>query len=179
MSANDSPTGSEEAVFVALQAKRGLKTGEVLDRPVMFGELVHYLQGTAAVDEGRIQGQLNTNLDLLRQFNQLLSQCRVATAPQQAQAASAEPLNQRETRAFSVTFTSSRANTEQVYVLLTLHPESGLDDGHEPVLLVSKADKIGRLCFPAIKDHTSQLLFLAGDDKLSLVRDPNAELSLL
>ena len=200
-----------EEAFIALQAARGLRSGS-LSRPVMFGEMVHYIHGTAEVDELRVEEQIGSNLSLRRQFNQLLEAARVATAPKQALAASEEAsvddgktkvsVAKRETRSFTLAFKHSKANADQIYVLLTVHPESGMADGHAPVVLASKQVGPGgasevepssekdlsvragllelvRLCFPPLKDHRAQLLLVTGDQRLVLAQDSDAELSLL
>ena len=178
MSIKQSPDKLVEETFVALQGVRGLQQKSE-SQPVMFGELVHYVHGTANVDDERVSDALGTNLPLRRQFNKLIEQTRVASHPMQAQAASDELLNQRESRAFTLKFKTSRANDKQIFVLLVVHAESNLADGHLPVLLANKEHKIGRLCFPALKDQTAQLLLEHDDEKLVLMRDPDAELSLI
>lgn len=188
---NNDPTqqSAKEAIettYTLLQATRGLRGDKAgseytsnTDRPVMFGELVHYMHGSAEVDEIRIQDQLRRNLSLRRQFNHLLECTRIAVASAQAQAASNEPLSQRETRTFTLKFKCSRANLDQVYVLLTVHPESGMADGKTPVILAKNATDIERLCFPPLKDHSTQLMFVANDERLVLVQDGDTELSLM
>lgn len=169
-----------EDVFTVLQAARGLRTGSH-DRPVMFGEIVHYIHGSAEVDESRVQEQIASNLVLRRQFSQLLERVRTAAAPKQALAASKELGIDRETRCFTLAFKYSKANADQVYVLLTVHPESGMADGHAPVVLANKEalSQVVRLCFPPLKDHRSQLLLVTDDQRLVLAQDSDAELSLL
>jgi len=178
MKGRDLTRQSAEAAFVALQGVRGLQQSSE-HRPVLLGELVHYLQGHVAVDDGRIREQLKAQLSLRRQFNQLLNDLRVATAPRQAQAASAGLLNARETRAFSLKFKVSRAHPDQVYVLLAVLGEACMADGRQPVLIASKDSDIVRLCFPVLNDHSAQALLLADDERLILLRDPDAELSLV
>ena len=174
-----------ETVFVALQAIRGVKAeygaNSVVKSivPVMFGELVHYVHGTALVDEARVKAAINSDLVLRRQFNNLLKSSRVATAPSQAQAASGESLVQRKTRAFTLVFKSSRANKDQIYVLLTVHAESGMADGHRPVIIASLFSELGRLQFPPLKDQSAQLLLEIDDERLVIVQNADAELSLI
>ena len=170
-----------EAVFVSLQAIRGAKA-ECTKVPVMFGELVHYVHGTATVDEQRVKTAISNDLSLRRQFDSLLKNARVAAAPSQAQAASgaSDPGSmQRKTRAFTLLFKPSRANADQIYVLLTVHAESGMKDGHCPVIIASLASEIGRLQFPPLKDQSAQLLMDVDDQRLVIVHNADAELSLI
>ena len=178
-----------EAVFVSLQAIRGAKAERTMaecttapEVPVMFGELVHYAYGTALVDELRVKTAINNDLSLRRQFDSLLKDARVASAPSQAQAASGAPEPgsiQRKTRAFSLNFKPSRASANQVYVLLTVYPESGLEDGHCPVIIASLVSEIGRLQFPQLKDQAAQLLMEIDDQRLVIAQNADAELSLI
>ncbi len=174
-----------ETVFVALQAIRGVKAEYSANSvvkstvPVMFGELVHYVHGTASVDEARVKAAINSDLALRRQFNSVLKSSRVAAAPSQAQAASGEPLVQRKTRAFTLIFKPSRANVDQIYVLLSVHAESGMVDGHCPVIIASLPSEIGRLQFPPLKDQSAQLLLEVDDEGLVIAQNADAELSLI
>ena len=174
-----------ETVFVTLQASRGVKSGHAVNlavrsaSPVMFGELVHYVHGTATVDEFRVKTAIGSDLTLRRQFNNLLDSSRVAAAPSQAQAATGDPLRQRKTRAFTLLFKPSRANADQIYVLLIVHAESGMVDGHRPVIIASLASEIERLQFPLLKDRSTQLLVDVGDQRLKIVQNADAELSLI
>ena len=185
-----------ETVFVALQDLRGVKAGHGVNAvvnsvvnsvvgsasPVMFGELVHYVHGTATVDEDRVKAAIASNLTLRRQFNSLLKSSRVAAALSQAQAASDEPVSaliQRKTRAFTLLFKPSRANADQIYVLLTVHAESGMVDGHRPVIIASLASEVGRLQFPRLKDQSAQLLLDVDDQRLVIAQNADAELSLI
>ncbi len=182
-----------EAVFVTLQAIRGVQPGNVtegvieaeaesearLTPRVMFGELVHFVHGTATVDEPRVKAAIGNDLTLRRQFNSLLKSSRVAMAPSQAQAATGEVLEQRKTRAFTLLFKPSRANADQIYVLLTVHAESGIVDGHRPVIIANVATGIGRLQFPPLKDKSAQLLLEANDQRLIIAQNADAELSLM
>lgn len=173
-----------EAVFVTLQALRGVRGGydSRSASPVMFGELVHYVHGSAEIDEDRVKAAICTDLTLRRQFNNLLNSSRVATAPSQAQAASGEPvpgLTQRKTRAFTLLFKPSRANADQIYILLSVHAESGMADGHRPVIIASLASEVGRLQFPPLKDQSAQLLLGVEDQRLVIAQNADAELSLI
>ena len=182
-----------EAVFVTLQAVRGIKARREVDGltedvpeseirsalPVMFGELVHYIHGTATVDEARVKAVISNDLTLRRQFNSLLISSRVAMAPSQAQASTDEILEQRKTREFTLLFKPSRANEDQIYVLLTVHAESGMVDGHRPVIIASLATGVGRLQFPPLKDKSAQLLLEANDQRLIIAQNADAELSLI
>jgi len=174
-----------ETVFVALQAVRGVKAGvgtksaEKTTAPVLFGELVHYVHGTASVDEPKVKAAISSDLVLRRQFYSLLKSSRVAAAPSQAQAASGEPLVQRKTRAFTLIFKASRANADQIYVLLTVHAESEMVDGHRPVIIASLSSEVGRLQFPPLKDQSAQLLLEVDDERLVIVQNADAELSLI
>jgi len=181
-----------ETVFVTLQALRGTRAGYDVNfvvnsvvgsaSPVMFGELVHYVHGTATVDEDRVKAAIASNLTLRRQFNSLLKNSRVAVAASQAQAASDEPISalvQRKTRAFTLLFKPSRANADQIYVLLTVHAESGMVDGHRPVIIASLASEVGRLQFPLLKDQSAQLLLDVDDQRLVIAQNADAELSLI
>ena len=178
MNTNETTEPLVEAAFVGLQGMRGLRRSADM-RPVMFGELVHYVHGTAQVDDARLCEQLSTNLSLRHQFMVLLEKSRIAIAPAQAQAASKELLSLRETRAFTLKFKPSNADSEQVYVLLTVHPESGLADGYSPILLATKGAEVGRLCFPLLTDQRAQLLLVEGDHRLALLREPDTEVSLV
>ncbi|OUR90588.1 hypothetical protein A9Q81_19075 [Gammaproteobacteria bacterium 42_54_T18] len=180
--------GTVETVFVALQAARGVKATKAgygtksavkSITPVLFGELVHYVHGTASVDESKVRAAISRDLVLRRQFYSLLESSRVATAPSQAQAASGEPLVQRKTRAFTLVFKPSRANADQIYVLLTVHAESGMADGHRPVIIASLSSEVGRLQFPPLKDQSAQLLLEVEDKRLVIVQNADAELSLI
>ena len=179
MSNSHSAPQSAEQLFVATQGLRGLQQKGDSQRPVLLGELLHYIRGSAPVDEALIVEQLRSRLPLRRQLNQLVNELRVASAPRQALAASAEPLKVRDTRAFSLKFTPSRAHDDQVYVLLTVHLESGLNDGHKPVIVATKDAAINRLCFPVLRERSAQMLLLESDPGLALLRDNDAELSLL
>ena len=171
-------TETVEQVFIARQALRGLQQHKV-DRPVLIGDLVHYLHGSQAINVKQIKQQISENLTLRRQLNELLKQIRVASVPMQAQAATNEPLSERETRAFSLKIKKSRAHEEQLYLLLTLQPEAKLPEGHRPTLIVNNQTTIERLCFPPLKDQQAQLMLVEGDNGLMLIRDPNSELSLI
>jgi len=175
-----------EAAFVALQMSRALnaagareQSSDNIQRPVFIGELVHYIRGSENVDELRITEQLGRDLALRRLFDQLLEGTRVAVAPAQAQAASDETMEQRSTRTFTLTFKRSRANSGQVYILLTVLPEAKLEDGYCPVILASQSTNTKRLCFPSLKDHNTQVLRSADHEAVKLVQNPEAELSLI
>ena len=168
-----------EAIFVALQAQRAFKSDEQHDVPVMFAELMHYVHGTAEVDTQRVSGAISSNIPLRQQYQHLLTNRRVATMPMQAQAASDGLLTERSCRAFTIKFKTSKANPQQIYVILLAHAESGLKEGHAPVLLANKLAEVGRLCFPALTELKAQLLLDEADPQLVLMRDPDAELSLI
>ena len=178
MNNSNSTQQSTESVFIALQGLRGLQQS-VEHRPVLLGELIHYVRGSAEVNETLIREQLKTQLPLRRQFNQLLEDLRVATAPRQAQAASDEVCTGREAAGFSLKFKASKAHSDQIYIILTVRGESGMVDGHNPVIVVEREDDIERLCFPVLNEHRAQTLLLENDSCLALLRDPDAELSLI
>jgi len=171
-------TETVEQVFIARQTLRGLQQTSS-KRPVLIGDLVHYLHGSKAINGDALKQEINKSLTLRRQLNELVKQIRVANVPMQAQAASNEPLSERETRAFSLKIKKSRAHNEQLYLLLTVQPEAKLSEGHRPTLIVNNQTTIERLCFPALKDQQAQLMLVEGDDGLMLIRDPNSELSLI
>lgn len=166
------------AVFAGVQAIRGLNQRSAT-RAVLLNDLINYINGHEGIDDAWIRQALNSNLTLRRQFNQLLASKRVGFDQVQAQADSGELVQERVAETFTLKFKLSRANTKQVYVLLKVSPEACLAESHKPVLIVEKSDVVERICFPELCDGIAQTLLESDDQRLILLRDPEAEISLV
>ncbi len=167
-----------EQLFVGLSDQRSLRQGGN-QAPVMFAQILHYIRGGEGIDKTHVEQAVNTDLRCRRIFQQLLTSQRVAFAPKEARADDSAPIDNRQTRAFNLKFRASKADAQQIYVILQVTAEAGLADGQKVSLLAVGNQQVKQLQFPVLQDGQTLTILLQGDDCLELLRDAETELSLV
>ena len=180
-SSNAKPSLTEQ-VFTALQTKRALGRTISGEKPVMFADIVRYVMGNDD-QEGVVYQAICNDLSKRRMYQQALNQSRFAFGKQEAHAQSAGEIELRQGEGFTIKLKFSRANANQCYVILLLDEsllsKSVLADPDRAIILhISDTEQHKRLQFPPLLDGKSQLMMLADDERLILLKNINTELSL-
>ena len=180
MSNRDQNNRLAESAFIAIQNKRGLRIGEG-SRPVLFNDLMAYLNGSEYVDNPSIEQELSRNLVLRKQFNELIASQRVGFCDALAMADSGDEIKERLSEHFELYFKTDIANNEQVYVLLTITSPELLVDKEEakPVVILEKENSCMQVAFPPLYGSSSQIILTVDDEQLRWLRDPEACMNLL
>jgi hypothetical protein len=174
---NSTPQEPLETIFIALKALQGMQQVDAM-RPIVLADIVEYIRGNE-YQQQRVAVALATDLRVRKQFTMLLNQQRIAIAPQEALAQHAAELEMRLGEGFTLLFRRSRADQQQVYVILELDPALEPVDGAAYSILAMSESDVVRVRFPALNNNRAQAILREGDKQLELLRDPNIELNLI
>lgn len=175
-----------EQLFVALQAKKALKQPSTNPKPVLFADIVAYVMGKSDNADGVYQA-INSDLSNRRIYQQVLNQSRFAVGLREAHAKSTGEIELRRGEGFAIKLKTSKANSQHCYVILVL--DDTLLNGNQMSNLLNDPDKAiilhisgeqahQRLQLPPLFDGKTQLMMMADDERLLMLKDINNELSL-
>lgn len=166
------------ADFVLASSLQGIRRARETAH-VGFAHLVHYVEGRDFEGSERVEAALRNDLSLRRTFKQLLSRRSVAALPQEAQADDGARVSQREGEGFSVLFRPSKANPDQLYVILRVFPDFGAAEGKAFMLVAELDDEVTRVRFPELLDGQSQCILPIDHAPLAALQAPKSHISLV
>lgn len=173
---SDIPVSVKFGLLCGLQ---GLSRHEDAPRPVLFGELLHYVHGNPQVNRQAIERALQDDVSLRAQFDELLAQHRRFFAPRLVAANSGEKTSERIGEGFRLKIRPSRAGGEQSYIILELDSPSVVSDGDALSLHVRQGSRWASVAFPDLHDQKSQVIVQADDLLLQLLTHSDAEVSII
>lgn len=166
-----------ESLFIAVKALQGLHSQDG-KRQVRLADVVEYVR--SGIDRNQmVEAAIKTDLTIRRQLQMILQHQRISVAPAEALAQDSSELEMRIGQGFQILFRRSRANTDQVYVVLELEKELEVNDGDDILLIAEGELAIARLQFTNISNGRSQTILRTDDDKFAVIKNPNNALSIL
>lgn len=167
----------QESAFIALKALQGLNVGAGQGQ-VLLADIFNYVSGGTDRDQ-RVATAMKTNLNVRRQLQQVLQQQRLSVAPAEALAQDTSELPMRTGKGFRILFRRSRADLDQVYLVLEVEPNLEINEGEDVLIIAEGELAVARLQFYSISNGRSQTILRTGDEKLDLIKNSNNPLSLL
>ncbi|MDY6920335.1 MAG: hypothetical protein SV765_08985 [Pseudomonadota bacterium] len=167
---------SEASVFVAIKALQGLRKLDPRSQ-VLMSDIAAFLKGSEHKSP-EVKNAVAADVRFRRLYTLLLQQQRIGTVPAEAVAQDAPVLDRRAGDGFVVLFRQSRADAAQTYVILELNSDvTALEDGRF-LLHGQLADDVVRLHF-SVSRSRGQTILSTSDIRLSVLRNPSVELSLI
>ena len=162
-------------LFDAIGNLQALGDAEGAEKKVTLGRLYGYASGAEAGADPELERLLAENQGLRRDFRRLLSKTAVVHMPRVAAASSGE-ISQRSGANCRIRFEPSRAEPDQVYVIIEF---TGAEDFALASLFVCDGDnRCDKFSLPAARDGIVQLLLERESELLAKLRDINTEIYL-
>lgn len=177
MSPNDDHSASTaDAAFSVIQGLRGLRQAEEVERPVLFNDLVRYVQGTPGIDAERIQRALDSDSKLRAQYHRLLGQMQRFGGGQLRAAASSDERTSRSGDGFRVSWI---AQDDQVYVVVEFENVPDLPVDVPLTLHVHTETRSASCSFAALHDRKTQIIVRPDDKLLVLLANSKSRVSIM
>jgi len=141
---------------------------------ISFSELYAYATNAAHVPSEALQNALSSDLTTRRDLNKLIKKQSIVHMARAA-AASSGDIEQREADGFSLTLKPSKANSDQVYLII-----ESMDRDESPSLLFieQEAGPTLRLPIDDFREGEAQILLSSQDDIVKALRKPSCEVIL-
>ncbi|MBE88332.1 MAG: hypothetical protein CMM76_02700 [Rhodospirillaceae bacterium] len=166
----------EQLHLVDLMVDQQLNAIDAADeRPVGFQDLYSAAVQPEVAINGRIADALENNPKLRRDFETLLQQTGIAWFPVAA-AAETATLDERDEASFLIRIRPSKANEDQVYVLVRLKEPSAVQP-HAIIALPPEGVPIKKT-LPVAVDSMFQLLMQRDEPLVRAIQDRRSKLSL-
>ena len=137
-----------ESVFVAVKALHGLHS-QAGKSQVLMADIVQYVTGAEDPNQ-KVATAVKLDLRVRRQLQQVLQHQRLSVAPAEALAQDAAEIEMRIGEGFRILFRPSRADSNQIYVVLELGKELEIQDGIDMLVIAQGENDIARIQFTSI-----------------------------
>jgi hypothetical protein len=142
---------------------------------IAFNRLYRFATGATSHD-AELQTELRQNADLARDFNTLLQKVSWSYLPQVAAASTDEKLGLRETDLCAIRIEPSRAEPDQVYVIIELKDRTAISP--KSLITTSADGSVETLELPEDHEGVIQLLLQADDVILLALQSHGTEVYL-
>ena len=167
--------GPARQLFDALGNLQAIGDADGAGTKVTLGRLYRYASSPDGGADSELERLLAENQDLRRDFRRLLGKTAAVHMPRVAAASSGE-ISQRSGANCRIRFEPSRAEPDQVYVIIEI---TGAEDFAPASLFVCDSDNLcDKFSLPAARDGIVQLLLERDSDLLAKLRDINTEIYL-
>ena len=163
-----------EQIFKALDALDQINAHDAKATKVSFSELYAYATTARHFPSDALREALLTDLNLHRDLKRLISKQAIVHLPKAA-AASSGNIDHREADGFSLTLKPSRANPDQIYLLI-----QSIDREEIPTLMFVELEDstILRLEIDDFHEGEAQILLKNDDDIVKALRNPKSQVIL-
>ncbi len=175
----DQPNMQTAQLFCAQKQLQGLKQDLSLNK-ISYAELIQYVKGRQLTKTSQIAEQINQDLNLYRQYKNVLTQLRSQFSGQQAAAASeSDEITVRQGQGFSIKFKDMPNHHQQKLLLLTIDSPSAMHSQPNIVLHIELNNQFYRVVFPSLIDGQTQLAIDQTSSEWAALSHLDSELSLI
>lgn len=148
-------------------------------KPVLINDILAYIKGRTNQETQRVEGAITSNLNVRRQYKQLLRVNPIGRIDKPRAAHSAMMFEMRiGDQGVCLKLKQSKGHQEQYYLILEL-PETFSAVQDKTLVLHANTDtKTQRAVFPPMHDRRSQIILSAGDPLFSLLQDHDVEIDI-
>jgi hypothetical protein len=165
--------------FTELTAAQGLMAALAPGQPatdaVSASRLCAYASGALGTSDPALDYALDNRPSLRRAYRTLLSQVSSFHLPE-ALAASSDALPTREGEGCRVSLQPSRAEPDQVYVIVELTRDR--EAKPETLIVCDREDRTRQIALPPLRNGVAQVIVEKSSDLLIFLSDPKAEVYL-
>ncbi|MCW9035531.1 MAG: hypothetical protein OQJ97_15030 [Rhodospirillales bacterium] len=165
-------TTQAQQKFSQLMVTRTLLESEKLSQGVSASRLYAYANGSLLYPQSDLDKALGQNLSLRRTYKSMVSKVASFYLPESL-AASSDALPTREGEGCRISLKKSRAEPDQIYIIVELTKER---DAHAEVLVVcGEDDLLAQIALPTPRNGVSQVIVEKNSEILTLLADPKSE----
>ncbi len=169
-----SPETNDQAQqnFVHLMAAQDLLKSRSHTGGISASRLYAYANGNIAYPQSDLDKALGQNISLRRVYKTMISKAANYKLPE-ALAASSDALPTREGEGCRIRLQESRAEPNQVYIIVELTRDR--DGKAETLVVCGQEDQLAQIALPSPRNGISQVIVEKESEILTLLADPKSE----